>query len=180
MTGPRTAPAPFWRAPLSARPWQEQGYLVAQLVTAPLGFAWFVLTVALIPSLAITVVGLFVGGGLVVGARWWGTMQRWLASRMLGREVPAPPPWRRPRGSFRTLGSMLGDVTGWRALGFMVAQFVLALIAFPVSITVLAVGLGGVTYWYWGSGSPPSRTPTACGTAAVRSSRACGSRASAT
>lgn len=154
MTGPRTAPAPFWRAPLSARPWQEQGYLVAQLVTAPLGFAWFVLTVALIPSLAITVVGLFVGGGLVVGARWWGTMQRWLASRMLGREVPAPPPWRRPRGSFRTLGSMLGDVTGWRALGFMVAQFVLALIAFPVSITVLAVGLGGVTYWYWGQWLP--------------------------
>lgn len=139
----------FWRGPFAARTWREQGYLATVTVTGVIGLAWFVLTISLIPSLAITVVGLLVGGGLVVGARAWGAMHRALARRMLRHDVEAPAPWRRPRGFWRTLAAMLGDATGWRALAFMLTEFVLGLAAFAVSLTLLITSLGAATHWFW-------------------------------
>ena len=145
---------PFWKGPFARRTWREQGYLATLLVTGIIGLAWFVLTISLIPSLAVTVVGLFVGGGLVVGARGWGAMHRSLARSMLRHEVATPPPFRRGHGFWRSLGSMLRDATGWRALAFMLVEFALGLTAFIVSASFLITSLGMMTHWYWSQWLP--------------------------
>ena len=147
----------FWNGPFSRRVWREQGYLCLAFLLGLVAFVYFVLTISLIPSLAITVVGLFVGGGLVLGARAWGGMHRALGRGLLRIDVPAPAPWRRGRGFWRLLGSMLGDAAGWRALGFMFLEFVLGLTAFCVTIPFFIAGIGGITYWYWSGWLPPQR-----------------------
>ncbi len=144
----------FWTGPFSRRVWREQGYLLLAFVLGLVAFVYVVLTVSLIPSLAITVVGLFVGGGLVLGARAWGGMHRTLGRGLLRIDVPAPARWKRGHGFWRTLGSMLGDGPGWRALGFMFLEFVLGLTAFCFTITFLIGGIGSLTYWYWSGWLP--------------------------
>lgn len=153
---PGTAPAvhrrvasPFWSAPLARRTWQEFGYLLLALVLTPLGFTYAVFTVSFTAGIAATVVGLFVAGWLIVGARGWGSLFRGLGSGLLAVDVPAPARPARRRGFWRTLGGLLGDAPGWRALAFVSAAFPLALVAFTLSVTFLAVGLGGMTHWMW-------------------------------
>ncbi|HEY0215846.1 MAG TPA: sensor histidine kinase [Cellulomonas sp.] len=148
-TGTALAQGPLWRHPLWTRTWREFGYLNLALLLAPFGFAYVVVTISFGVSVAVTVVGLFVAGYLVVGARGWGSMYRGMARGMLGVDVPAPVPFRRGRGFWRGLGSLLGDAAGWRALAFLLVAFPLAIVSFVLSWTFLAVGLAGVTHWFW-------------------------------
>ena len=144
-TAPRRARAFPW----SKHVWREFGYLTVQLLLCSLALAYVMLTVSLGAGLLVTVVGLFAVGGLVLGARGWGAMYRGLDATLLGSQVTPPPAFVRPRGFWRTLGALLFDSTGWRALLYMVITFPLALVAWIVSITWLAVGVGGLTYWAW-------------------------------
>ena len=151
-TGTRTAARPgphFLSAPFAGRTWREQGYLTLMLLLAPFAFAYAVFTVSFTAGVAVTVVGLFVAGAVVTGARGWGAVYRGLARDLIDVDVAVPAPYIRPRGFWRTLGSLLGDATGWRALLFMFVTFPLAIISFVTSITFLATGLGGLTYWFW-------------------------------
>ena len=125
----RRVVAPFWSAPLARRTWQEFEYLLLALVLTPLGFTYATFTVSFTAGIAATVVGLFVAGWLVFGARGWGSLFRGLGSGLLAVDVPAPAPPVRRRGFWRTLGGLLGDVPGWRALAFVSAAFPLALVA---------------------------------------------------
>ena len=174
VTGRAARPAPnFLTAPLAGRTWREQGYLALALLLAPFAFTYTVFAVSFTASIAVTVVGLFVAGAVVLGARGWGAAYRSLARELLDADVAAPPSYVRPRGFWRTIGSMLGDAAGWRALLFMFIAFPLSILSFVVSITFLATGLGGLTYWFWYRFLPPSSSgPTASCTAA-RSSAPC-------
>ncbi|MDR0284792.1 MAG: sensor domain-containing protein [Propionibacteriaceae bacterium] len=135
--------------PWSAAVWREYGYLWAQLLLCPFAFTYTTLAVSLGASLLVTVVGLFVLGGLVLGARGWGTLYRSLDASLLGSPVAEPPAFVRPRGFWRSLGAMTTDRTGWRALLYMFVTFPLILVAFVISTVWLAVGAGGLTYWFW-------------------------------
>ena len=97
------------------RTWREFGYLNVVLLLAPLGLAWAVLAVTFSVSVAITVVGLFVAGWLVVGARVLGGVYRGLARGLLGTDVIAPLPRRRGSGFWGQIRASLGDAAGWRA-----------------------------------------------------------------
>lgn len=147
----RTArPGPhFLTAPLASRTWREQGYLALVLLLAPFAFTYTIFTVSFTAGVAITVAGLFVAGAVVLGARGWGAAYRSLARELLDVDVAAPAPYERPRGFWRAVGSMLGDATGWRALLFMFLALPLSAVSFIVSVTFLATGLGGLTYWFW-------------------------------
>ncbi|QAY68878.1 sensor histidine kinase [Xylanimonas protaetiae] len=134
---------------LSARTWREYGYLWVALLLAPFGLAYALLVPSLGAGLLVTVVGLFLVGGLVLGGRGWGSAHRGLARSALGVDVDAPPAFVRPRGFWRSLAAMLFDGTGWRALLFLFVTFPLTIFSFVVSTTFLAVGLGGITYWTW-------------------------------
>ncbi|WP_275005461.1 sensor histidine kinase [Promicromonospora iranensis] len=136
-------------APLSSVTWRSYGYLWLMLLLGPFALAYVVLTVAVTAGAAVTVVGLFVAGGLVVGGRWWGALYRGLAGDLLDTEVAAPVE-RSPRSGFwPRLGSALGDTAGWRALLFMIAALPVTLAGFVVSTACLVLGFGGVTYWTW-------------------------------
>lgn len=147
-----TAPLPrgaIWAPGVMARTWREFGYLFLALLLAPFAFTYALLAVVLTPSIAITVVGLFVAGWLVVGGRMWGGLYRAMARGMLGTTIAAPVPRRPRRGFWRRLAGLLGDAAGWRAIAFNALAFPLAIVSFALSTTFLAVALGGVTHWFW-------------------------------
>src|SRR5690606_7440696 len=86
-------PAPRFRtAPFARRTWRAYGFLWLALPLAPFALAYAVLTTVLTVGLAATVVGLFVAGGLVLGARGWGGMYRRMARRFLDMEIADPAP----------------------------------------------------------------------------------------
>jgi signal transduction histidine kinase len=155
----RSGRSPGWTrllgAPLSSVTWRSYGYLWFMLLLGPFALAYLLVTVAVTAGAAVTVVGLFVAGGLVVGGRWWGATYRRLAGHLLDTHVAAPVPRRTRTGFWPRLGGALGDPVGWRALLFMLAALPVTLAGFIVSTACLVLGLGGVTYWSWFWSLPP-------------------------
>lgn len=155
-----TTPAPgFLEAPFARRTWRAYGFLWLALLLAPFAFAYALLTTVLTAGLAVTVVGLFVAGALVIGGRGWGAMYRRMSRALLGVEVADPAPRRRRTGFWRRLGGTIGDATGWRAILYLVAAFPLAIVSFVVSTVFLAVPLGGTTHWIWSRFLPLQEAP---------------------
>ncbi len=144
----RRGPQKFWSAPFRPRAWSDFGTHLLILLVAPFGFAYAVLTVVLTAALAVTVVGLYVPGWLVLGARGWGGMFRGFA-RLLGVDVRAPLPRRRGKGFWRGLGRTIGDGAGWRAVLFLFIAFPLAILSAVLVIVFLVTALGCLTYGIW-------------------------------
>jgi len=86
-------------------------------------------------------------------------MYRGLVRTLLGVEVECPPPFVRPRGFWRGMGGMLGDVDGWRTLLFMFVTFPLSIFSVVVSTVFWAIGLGGITYAAWRPFLPAQQAP---------------------
>ncbi|MHA7134562.1 sensor histidine kinase [Oerskovia turbata] len=140
---------PFWRAPFSPQVWREFGYLWLSLFVAPFAFAYVMFTVSLTAGILVTVVGLFVSGALVLGARGWGGMYRSMARSMLSVDVLAPAPHTPRRGFWRVLWSNLSDGPGWRGMTFMFVSFFLTLVSYVLSVSFFFVSLGAATHWIW-------------------------------
>jgi signal transduction histidine kinase len=147
--------AAHWSA--LGRTWRVFGYLLAMMLLSTFALVYLLLTVSLTAGLLVTVVGLFVPGALVLGARGWGNVFRSLARSALGIEVPAPPRRREVHGFWRRLVSMWGDAAGWRALLFGLVAWPLSLLGAILSLTFLAVGVGGITHWSWSRFLPAQR-----------------------
>jgi signal transduction histidine kinase len=143
--------------PFSGRAWREYGYLCLQLLLAPVALAYVVAVPSLAALVAVTVVGLLLVGGMIVAARGWGRLSRSMARALLGIDVAPPARFVRPNGFWPTLAATLGDPAGWRALGFMLVSFPLAVLGFTASTTLLATGLGGLTHWLWSRWLPPQQ-----------------------
>ncbi|MFC7880170.1 sensor domain-containing protein, partial [Isoptericola sp. NPDC057391] len=146
---PHDGAPPFLLAPFDRRTWRKYGFLWLALLLAPFALAYALLTVSLLVPAAVTIVGLLVGGGLLLGARGWGSMYRRMAVRYLGVQIAEPMPRQPRKGFWRRVGSMFADATAWRALLYMVVTFPLAIVSFVVSTVFLAVALGGMTHWFW-------------------------------
>lgn len=142
-------PVEWWRAPVDAQTWRDYGYLWPMIFMAPVAFAYAVYSISFTAGIAVTVVGLFVSGALVLGGRGWASAYRGLARGLLGVEIAGPVPYIAPKGFWRKLGSSLGDAAGWRALLFMVITFPLTIFSFVVSTVFLAVSVGAMTHWIW-------------------------------
>ncbi|MCL1801946.1 MAG: sensor domain-containing protein, partial [Promicromonosporaceae bacterium] len=157
------ATAPYYPAsrtrlfPWVGQIWREFGYLTLQFLLAPFAFTYAVLTGSLLAGLAVTVVGLFAVGGLVLGARGWGGMYRRMDASLLGNDIAPPPAFVKPRGFWRGLGAMLFDGTGWRVLLYMFISLPLAILSWTISLVFLTVGIGGLTHWAW-SWALPAQT----------------------
>ena len=134
--GPNVLTAPF-----VGRTWREQGYLALMLLLAPFAFTYAIFAVSFTAGVAVTVVGLVVAGGVLLGTRGWGAVYRSLAANLLDVDVPPPLPYVRPHGFWRTIGSLRRDATASRDLLFMVGALPLAIVAFVVRIKMLASGL---------------------------------------
>jgi signal transduction histidine kinase len=140
----------FFSGAFRARTWRELAYLFVVTLWSVVGFVYVVVMFALTAGLLVTVVG---GGGIlgamIVGARGFGAADRGLARGMLRAEINNPRPFRRKKGLWAGIWSMVCDGVGWRAVAFMVLQLPLAIATLVIAVVWLAVPLGAVTHWYW-------------------------------
>ena len=129
--------------------WRAFGYHWLSLLLAPFAFTYAVAAVSLGVSLSLTWAGLVIPAAMVIGARGWGSLNRGLVRHLLGTRLQAPAPFTPRPGFVGFLRSGLLDGPGWRALAHMVLSFLLSMLAFTLSVTFLAVGLGGISHWFW-------------------------------
>ena len=162
------------RAPFTGWAWRE---LLFCAIEVPLGLCVFAFPIVLAGlPLAVTLIahggpptgtardhptGVFtVLGGVIIFvllalllltpriARELGAAHRRLAARLLGEDIPGPPPIRRGRGVAGWLGATVRDGPGWRAAAYL-------LVKLPVTVGELyaaffaAAGLANLTYPFW-------------------------------
>jgi signal transduction histidine kinase len=173
-TGPVNPALVIVRAPVTGRAWRE---LLFCAVEVPLGLCVLVVPIAL-AALPLVVTLLASGGpparsaaahpagvlAVLAGAvvfvllallflaprigRGLGAAHRRLAARLLGEDIPGPPPIRRGRGVAGWLGATVRDGPGWRAAAYL-------LVKLPVMVGELyaaffaAAGLANLTYPFW-------------------------------
>ncbi|MEV4688479.1 sensor histidine kinase [Microbacterium sp. LWH3-1.2] len=173
MTAATTEPAPL--QPVASRPasgfWTSYGqawvrtpgsalYLLAVFVLA-------MVSVSVLASLFWTGVGLLI---LVIGlplivltlliARGFGVVDRFLLLLTGQTEIPEPE-WNRDKpettGFWMTLTRPIRNAHYWLYLVHgMIVNPIVSTISFTLTVVWLSVGLGGLTYWFWGLFLPRS------------------------
>jgi Putative sensor/Histidine kinase len=150
---PATLAGQALHAPFSLRARRE---ILFCLVSVPLGVAGCAAIAWILgPSLVVTasVLGTVVGLVGVVLALWLarrlGGLYRWLAARLLGEQIPAPQPFRRPAGSIIVrLDARLRDGAAWRAIGYTLLKLPLSFGQY-LALAFWACGLADLTYPLW-------------------------------
>jgi signal transduction histidine kinase len=138
----------FLRAPFSRRTWAANLYA---LVGFPLGIAGFILTVFTTVfgiGISLSVTGLLIGPPLLaasaLGARGLGGVHRGLARGLLGLKVATPAPFQPRPGVIGWIRSGLTDAVGWRARGYLVLKFPVAVASFVAAVVPWGMGLYAV------------------------------------
>lgn len=160
----------FWAA--YRRAWvQTPGSALYLLVV----FVLAIVSVSVLASLFATGVGLLI---LVIGlplivltllvARGLGVADRFLL-RLTGQDPIAEPEWNRDGpaavGFWMTLTRPIRNAHYWLYLVHgMIVNPIISTISFTLTVVWLSVGLGGLTYWFWGlflprSGNGDGRSP---------------------
>ncbi|WP_405830406.1 sensor histidine kinase [Streptomyces sp. NBC_01176] len=131
---------PSPRLALGRRTWQEIAHLLANLPVSILGFVYVVTMVSTGSALAVTVVGLPLLAGGLLGARQLGKLERARARALLGLRIdePSPLPVRRT-GFFAWLWSSLKDPVGWRTVLYDLIRLPWGVLTFAVTLTSLFV-----------------------------------------
>lgn len=122
----------------------------------PISIVGFGLTVGLFSAGVGTIVTFFIGVVLIIGclylARGFGTVQLALLD-VSGRPVIERPEWQDARartGFFGWVRAVLGNGHYWLyLLHVMVIDFIVTTITWTITVTWVAIGLGGVTAWFW-------------------------------
>jgi len=147
-------PARLLREPFTRRAWAEFGYAIACVPLAVAGFVFTVGTLVIGAGLTLTIVGVVIGPLLIAastpGVRGLGGATRWLARRLLGFQVAAPPPRQQPKpGALGWLWSALNDATAWRTRGYLALKLPVSLLAGYVAGWFWLGGLAYLTYPLW-------------------------------
>ncbi len=128
---------------------KELGYALLGLPLAALGLAYTVLTVLAGGALSVTLIGLPALAAGVLGARGWAGVHRGLARRALGVRLGTPGPVRRRPGLVGWIRTGLTDVTGWRALAYLLLKLPVAVLAAAVAVAFWGYGLMLASYPLW-------------------------------
>ncbi|WP_369036401.1 sensor histidine kinase [Streptomyces adonidis] len=143
--GDRLPPVRFALAPHT---WKEIAHLLANLPMALFGFVYVVTVVSVGSFLALTVIGLPILAGGLMGARLLGRFERARARALLGVRVdePSPLPLRGGRGTrgqelgfFGQLWMALKDPVGWRTILYDFVRLPWAVLTFTVVLVSLFV-----------------------------------------
>ncbi|MFD8421480.1 sensor histidine kinase [Streptomyces sp. NPDC059466] len=137
---PDTDRLPSPRLALGRRTWQEIAHLLANLPVSIFGFVYVVTMVSTGSALAVTVVGLPLLAGGLLGARQLGKLERARARALLGLRIdePSPLPVRRT-GFFSWLWSSLKDPVGWRTVLYDLIRLPWGVLTFTVTLVSLFV-----------------------------------------
>ncbi|WP_307359481.1 sensor histidine kinase [Microbacterium murale] len=143
---------------LYPRLWQlvprELGFLLLGVPTAVVGFA---VTIPLFALGIGTLITFFIGLVSLIAAlyvsRWFGTVEL-VRLEWAGRPAIVRPEWRPVRAAPGFLGwvkRMLGNGHYWLyLLHTTIVNFVVSLVTWVVALVWVVVGLGGISYWFWG------------------------------
>lgn len=131
------------------RTWGELLYALLGLPLGILGFTVTVTTLVLSGGFAITFIGLplLAVSGMV--ARWLGSRIRALGNRATGRNILAPPPFRRRDGWLGWIGPAIADGTAWRSRAYLVLKLPLGILTFVTAAVFYVYGLGALSYAIW-------------------------------
>jgi hypothetical protein len=140
-TRPTSVLAYFFRAPFRLRTYTNLLFLA---LAFPLGLVYFIfLTVGLTLGYGLTVVwvGIPILGLVFAGSWWLSAMERQLAIRLLGAEVPpmAPPPSAEAVGFWQRVQAFLSNPVTWKGMGYLLLKFPLGLASFVAFVTLLSV-----------------------------------------
>ncbi len=130
--------------------------LLYLLIAFPIATVGFAVTIALFSGGVGTIVTLFIGVIVVIAglyvARGLGTLDLRLL-RWTGRPAIVPPDWQDAEarsGFFGWVRAVLGNAHYWLYLLWAaVLDFAVSTFTWTIAITWTAVGLGGVSYWFW-------------------------------
>ncbi|MEU5958909.1 sensor domain-containing protein [Streptomyces sp. NPDC047525] len=134
-------PPPARFAAYDRQTWKEIAHLLANLPLGVAGFVYVVVTLAAGGGLAVTVVGLPLLAGALLGARLIGTWERARARKLLGLRIdePSPMPRQRGHGFFSWLWTSLKDPVGWRTMLYSFMRLPWGVVTFTVSMVGLFV-----------------------------------------
>jgi Putative sensor len=132
---------------------RDLGFTLATLPIVIVSFAVIVTGLSLSVGLAIVYLGIPLLALTLLTGRWFAAVE--LARlRAAGRPSVAPPDWTNTEagaGLTRRVLHVIADARYWvRALHAGVVNPVIGIATWSITITWLAVALGGPTYWYWG------------------------------
>jgi signal transduction histidine kinase len=131
------------------------GFIVGTFFVSLFGFIICLPLFAVGAALSWAVVGLFILVGALIVAGGFARFHRSLLAGV-GYELTRPiyPLGRRGiRGRLRRLG----HAQSWRDLLHVLITFVISLATLPIAVSWLAVGPGGLTYWFWSRYLPDER-----------------------
>ncbi|MFJ2738943.1 sensor histidine kinase [Streptomyces sp. NPDC087440] len=120
--------------------WKEVAQLLLNFPVALVGFVFAVLVVSLGVGLSVTVIGLPLLAGGLMGARLIGRWERGRARALLGVRVEEPSPLRAARaqnGFFAWLWSTLKDPVAWRTVLYSVIRLPWGVLTFAVTLVSL-------------------------------------------
>ncbi|MGW7076887.1 sensor histidine kinase [Streptomyces sp. NPDC054866] len=140
-TSATSSPPPARFAAYDGQTWKEIAHLLANLPIGVAGFVYVVVTLAAGGGLSVTVVGLPLLAGALLGARLIGKWERARARKLLGLRIdePSPMPKQRGHGFFSWLWSSLKDPVGWRTMLYSFMRLPWGVVTFAVSMVGLFV-----------------------------------------
>ncbi|MGW4199254.1 sensor histidine kinase [Streptomyces sp. NPDC005004] len=137
------APLSPARLPFGGQTWKEIAFLLLNLPVAVFGFTYVVTCVSVSAGLTVTVLGLPLLAGCLLGARLLGRLERARVGGLLGVRVPEPSPLAvlrgRDRRAARRLWLVLRDPVGWRALLYFFIRLPWGIFTFCTVLTSLFV-----------------------------------------
>src|ERR671914_2261723 len=130
------------------------GRIAYLLLAGALGIAEFTFLVTAISvgvGLAVTLIGIPILIATVYAWGWLAGVERRIISTLTGTQIASPYRPLPEGGWWERLRSRLADPATWKDLTFLSLQFPFGLLSFIVAVTVLSVGLSGLTLplWYW-------------------------------
>jgi signal transduction histidine kinase len=136
--GDRPPPARF---AYDRHTWKEIAHLLANLPVSLIGFTYVVTVLSTGAFMTLTVIGLPLLAGGLMGARLLGKLERGRARTLLGVRVdePSPLPWRGRGGFLPALWMALKDPVGWRTVLYEFIRLPWGILTFTITLTSLFV-----------------------------------------
>ena len=139
---------------------RELGFLLLAMPIAVVGFSVSIsLLSAGIGTIVTFFLGIFLLAGLLYVGRGFGTLEltrlEWAGQPRIVR-----PEWQSAPGFWGWIRSLFGNGHYWLyTLHTTIINYTVSLISWTIAITWTAVGLGGVSYWFWSQFIPQGNNP---------------------
>jgi signal transduction histidine kinase len=133
------------------RTYTRIAYLLVAGVFGVVEFTFLVTALSTGVGLAVTLIGIPILIASVYAWGWLAEIERRTIGALTGNHIASPYRPLPERGWWERLRARLADPATWKDLTFLFLQFPFGLLSFIVAVTVLSVGISGLTLplWYW-------------------------------